>query len=83
MTQTVPAFVEHLAQLIANAESKDEQLRLSKRCPLHDMHWLRIRVKALLREKHFKPEPKTTLPGCFVAAKQKYFTRAAVKNGKA
>ncbi|MEC8325876.1 MAG: hypothetical protein VX100_07250 [Pseudomonadota bacterium] len=83
MAHTAPALVEYLAQLIANAESKNEQIRLSKRCPLQDMQMLRLRVKALLLEKHNKPERNTTLPADYVASKHKYFRRAAVNNGKA
>jgi hypothetical protein len=42
MTKTVHApFIELLAQLIVSAKSKNEQIAISRRCPLKDLPALR------------------------------------------
>ncbi|MGO2349837.1 hypothetical protein [Pseudoalteromonas nigrifaciens] len=72
MTKTVHApIIEFLAQLIVSASSKNEQIALSRRCPLKDLPALRTRVKQLLNPANKAPVRSTRLPACYVLVKQR------------
>lgn len=72
MTKTVHApFIELLAQLIVSAKSKNEQIAISRRCPINDLPALRTRVKELLNPANQKSTRKTRLPACYVLIKQR------------